>query len=82
MKVAASPLFYWAMPESGIQLTSHFHDTGSPLEKGRAKGAGWICPAGASFYAADNALLAGIVFLVSFLSRYGDPSSAFGAPPL
>ena len=33
----------------------------SPLEKGRAKGAGWICPAGASFYVANNALLAGIV---------------------
>ena len=31
-----------------------------PLEKGRAEGAGWICPAGASFYAADNVLLAGI----------------------
>ena len=30
------------------------------MEKGRAKGAGWICPAGASFYAADNVLLAGI----------------------
>ena len=30
-------------------------------EKGRAKGAGWICPAGASFYVADNVLLAGIV---------------------
>ena len=33
----------------------------SPLEKGRAKGAGWICPAGAFFYVADNVLLAGIV---------------------
>ena len=33
----------------------------SPLEKGRAKGAGWICPAGASFYVADNVLLAGTV---------------------
>ena len=33
----------------------------SPLEKGRAQGAGWICPAGASFYVADNVLLAGIV---------------------
>mgnify|MGYP007059853287 CR=1 FL=1 len=33
----------------------------SPLEKGRAKGAGWICPAGASFYVAENILLAGIV---------------------
>ena len=36
----------------------------SPLEKGRAKGAGWICPAGASFYVADNVLLAGIVSYV------------------
>ena len=64
--------FYWAMPESGIQVTSHsydtrerivphvwkgfhlgdmlrvleltvlYYDTSSPLEKGRAKGAGWI----------------------------------------
>ena len=33
----------------------------SPLEKGRAEDAGWICPAGASFYVADNVLLAGIV---------------------
>ncbi len=33
----------------------------SPLEKGRAKGAGWICPAGASFYVAENVLLAGII---------------------
>ena len=31
------------------------------MEKGRAEGAGWICPAGASFYVADNVLLAGIV---------------------
>ena len=31
------------------------------MEKGCAKGAGWICPAGASFYVADNVLLAGIV---------------------
>ena len=38
-----------------------YYDTNSPLEKGRAKGAGWICPAGASFYVADNVLLAGIV---------------------
>ena len=56
-------LFYWAMPESDIQDTgySHNNDMSSPLEKGRAKGAGWICPAGASFYVADNALLVGIV---------------------
>ena len=31
------------------------------MEKGRAEGAGWICPAGASFYVAENVLLAGIV---------------------
>ena len=37
------------------------YDMSSPLEKGRVKGAGWICPAGASFYVADNALLAGII---------------------
>ena len=43
------------------RVTSHNNDTSSPLEKGRAKGAGWICPAGASFYVADNVLLAGIV---------------------
>ena len=43
------------------RVTSHNNDTSSPLEKGRAKGAGWICPAGASFYVADNALLVGIV---------------------
>ena len=30
-------LFYWAMPESGILVTSHSY---SPVEKGRAKGAG------------------------------------------
>ncbi len=41
-------LFYWEMPESGIQVTgySHNNDTSSPLEKGRAKGAGWIHVAG------------------------------------
>ena len=56
-------LFYWAMPESDIQDTGYSHndDTSSPLEKGRAKGAGWICPAGASFYVANNALLSGII---------------------
>ena len=43
------------------RVTSHNNDMSSPLEKGRAKGAGWICPAGASFYVADNVLLAGIV---------------------
>ena len=36
-------------------------NTSRPLEKGRAEGAGWICPAGAFFYVADNVLLAGIV---------------------
>ena len=29
-----------AMPEGGIQVTSHSYDTSRPLEKGRAKGAG------------------------------------------
>ena len=43
------------------RVTSHNNDMSSPLEKGCAKGAGWICPAGASFYVADNVLLAGIV---------------------
>ena len=43
------------------RVTSHNNDMSSPLEKGRAKGAGWICPEGASFYVADNVLLAGIV---------------------
>ena len=43
------------------QVTSHNNDMSSPLEKGRAKGAGWICPAGAFFYVVDNVLLAGIV---------------------
>ena len=43
------------------RVTSHNNDMSSPLEKGRAKGAGWICPVGASFYVVDNVLLAGIV---------------------
>ena len=43
-----------------LGLSVLYYDTSSPLEKGRAKGAGWICPAGASFYVADNVLLAGI----------------------
>ena len=43
------------------RVTSHNNDMSSPLEKGRAKGAGWTCPAGASFYVAENVLLAGIV---------------------
>ena len=43
------------------RVTSHNNDTSRPLEKGRAKGAGWICHAGASFYVAENVLLAGIV---------------------
>ena len=42
------------------RVTSHNNDMSSPLEKGRAEGAGWICPAGTSFYVADNVLLAGI----------------------
>ena len=42
-----------------LELAVLYYDTSSPLEKGRAKGAGWICPAGASFYVADNVLLAG-----------------------
>ena len=47
-----------------LELAVLYYDTSSPLEKGRAKGAGWICPAGASFYVADNVLLAGIVLHV------------------
>ena len=43
------------------RVTSHNNDKSRPLEKGRAEGAGWICPAGASFYVAENVLLAGIV---------------------
>ena len=42
-----------------LELAVLYYDTSSPLEKGRAKGAGWICPAGASFYVADNVPLAG-----------------------
>ena len=55
--------FIWRCPKVAFKLrvTSHNNDTSRPLEKGRAEGAGWICPAGASFYVADNALLAGIV---------------------
>ena len=34
------------------RVTRCNNDMSSPLEKGRAKGAGWICPAGASFYVA------------------------------
>ena len=62
--VAASlPFLLGRCPEVAFKswVTSHNNDTSSPLEKGRAKGAGWICPAGASFYVADNVLLAGIV---------------------
>ena len=44
-----------------LELTVLYYVTSSPLEQGRAKGAGWICPAGASFYVADNVLLAGII---------------------
>ena len=43
------------------RVTSHNNDKSRPLETGRAEGAGWICPAGASFYVAENVLLAGIV---------------------
>ena len=62
--VAASPLFFIGRcPEVAFKswVTSHNNDMSSPLAKGRAKGAGWICPAGASFYVANNALLAGII---------------------
>ena len=62
--VAASPLFFIGRCPKVVfksRVTSHNNDMSSPLEKGRAKGAGWICPAGASFYVADNVLLAGIV---------------------
>ena len=44
-----------------LELAVLYYDTSRPLEKGRAEGAGWICPAGAFFYVADNVLLAGIV---------------------
>ena len=44
-----------------LELAVLYYDTSSPLEKGRAEGAGWICPAGASFYVTENVLLAGIV---------------------
>ena len=54
-----------------LELAVLYYDTGRPLEKGRAKGAGWICPAGASFYVADNALLAEIVFLYHFYPAMG-----------
>ncbi len=63
-EVAASPPFLLGRcPEVAFKsrVTSHNNDMSSPLEKGRAKGAGWICPAGASFYVAENVLLAGIV---------------------
>ena len=61
--VAASPPFFIGRcPEVVFKsrVTSHNNDMSSPLEKGRAKGAGWICPAGASFYVVDNVLLARI----------------------
>ena len=54
-----------------LELAVLYYDTSSPLEKGRAEGAGWICPAGASFYVADNALLAEIVFLYHFYPAMG-----------
>ena len=62
--VAASPPFFIGRCLKVVfksRVTSHNNDMSSPLEKGRAKGAGWICPAGASFYVADNILLAGTV---------------------
>ena len=64
VEVAASPPFFIGRCPKVVfksRATSHNTDMSSPLEKGRAKGAGWICPAGASFYVADNVLLAGIV---------------------
>ena len=60
---ASPPFFIGRYPKVAFKsrVTSHNKDMSSPLEKGRAKGAGWICPAGASFYVAGNVLLAGIV---------------------
>ena len=61
--VADSPPFFIGRCPKVVfksRVTSHNNDMSSLLEKGRAKGAGWICPAGASFYVADNVLLAGI----------------------
>ena len=61
--VAASPPFFIGRCPKVVfksRDTSHNNDMSSPLEKGRAKGAGWICPAGASFYVVDNVLLARI----------------------
>ena len=43
--VAASPLFLLGRCSKVVfksPVTSHSYDTSSPLEKGRAKGAGWI----------------------------------------
>ena len=62
-EAASPPFFIGRCPKVVFKsrVTSHNNDMSSPLEKGRAKGAGWICPAGASFYVADNVLLAGIV---------------------
>ena len=63
-EVAASPLFLLGRCPKVVfksRFISHNNDMSSPLEQGRAKGAGWICPAGASFYVAENVLLAGIV---------------------
>ena len=62
--MAASPPFFIGRCPKVVfksRFTSHNNDMSSPLEQGRAKGAGWIFPAGASFYVADNVLLAGIV---------------------
>ena len=63
VEVAASPPFLLGRCSKVVfksRVTSHSNDMSSPLEKGRAEGAGWICPAGTSFYVADNVLLAGI----------------------
>ena len=63
MAAASPPFFIGRCPKVVFKswVTSHNNDMSSPLEKGRAEGAGWICPAGAFFYVADNVLLAGIV---------------------
>ena len=64
VEVAASPPFFIGRCPKVVfksRFTSHNNDMSSPLEQGRAKGAGWICPAGASFYVAENVLLPGIV---------------------
>ena len=37
-----------------LELAVLYYDTSSPLEKGRAKGAGWMCRAAAPFYVAES----------------------------